>query len=128
MVWKIIDYAPNYEISDTDIIRNRKTGKILKTRPSKDGSDIVVLCDDRYRMEKRIAPLMIRLHGIPPKCANRLYVPVVVNRDGVRREFDTIVAAANFLASQVYYSEDYMKYKMHRRETEIFGWTINYLR
>ena len=128
MVWKVIDCAPNYEISDTGIVRSRKTGKIKPTRPSKDGSNIVVLYNDNRRMEKRIAPLMFRLHGIPTKLKRASYVPVSVSLGDTRRDFDTITAAADFLASQVYYSDHYLRHKMHCREKEIFGWTINYPR
>ena len=36
-MWKIIDFANNYEVSDQGQVRNRTTGKILKGRESKSG-------------------------------------------------------------------------------------------
>lgn len=30
MIWKICERYPNYEISDTEIIRNAKTQKVIK--------------------------------------------------------------------------------------------------
>lgn len=36
-MWKVIDFASNYEISNKGEVRNRTTGKILKGRESKSG-------------------------------------------------------------------------------------------
>ena len=36
-MWKVIDFASNYEVSDKGQVRNRTTGKILKGREYKSG-------------------------------------------------------------------------------------------
>lgn len=44
-MWKTIENFEKYEVSDTGYVRNKRTGRVLKNRPDKDGYSRVELYD-----------------------------------------------------------------------------------
>lgn len=51
-IWRLIKFAPNYEISSNGSVRNIKTGKILKVATNNHGYHLVCLS---YKNKKRTA-------------------------------------------------------------------------
>lgn len=62
MEWKQIEDCPNYEVSSSGCVRNKKTGKILRPSLNKKGKgyQVVILVDANL---KRVSRLVHRLVG-----------------------------------------------------------------
>ena len=56
--WKVIEDFPTYEISNHGRIRNRKTGRILKTNINDKGYEIVCIRKDNRQYTKKIHKLV----------------------------------------------------------------------
>lgn len=52
-MWKPIDEYEKYEVSDDGYIRNKRSGKILKNRPDKDGYSRVELYSDNLKAHSK---------------------------------------------------------------------------
>jgi hypothetical protein len=62
-LWRIVEEARNYEVSNQGRVRNRKTGRILKTTPNSNGRPHVVLMDRHFRVGRNVSKLVERAFG-----------------------------------------------------------------
>lgn len=64
-IWGVITDFPNYEVSTSGNIRNRKTTRILKKQNSGKGYHAVSLCNDGVCVQKKVHRLVVETHIEP---------------------------------------------------------------
>lgn len=62
-LWKTIAEAPRYEVSDKGRVRNKKTTRILKAAPNKQGTPKVDLRDAGFTITRSVRALQERAFG-----------------------------------------------------------------
>lgn len=77
-IWKIIQEAPNYSISNLGQVKNNKTKRILKTQKSEAYERVKITCIDGKPHNKRIHRLVLEAFNPRPNMANL----VVNHKDG----------------------------------------------
>lgn len=125
--WALIGIVNNlYEMNLDGVVRNVETKKILKPQEGRGGKYYNLrfggkttrvclkrLFNSAFDMEYKLRPQKI---------------PVLVRKDGLVYYFETIRAASQFLASKVFYIPHSIGRLMGRREKNIYGYEITYLR
>lgn len=125
--WLPVPDAPNYEISSTGKVRNRKTGKVLKPYTSKRGENIISLSVKSHVKKVSANNLLWLVHGTV-KGRTTIAVPVVIIKGNERRYFETCRKAARFIAARECYSDKAVRYYFRYRRNEAYGWKIIYQR
>lgn len=125
-IWQVIPEAPNYEISNRGVIRNRKTGRILKWIMCKHSKTLRAglrneagesICVTR-------GGLMNYLFGVRGKFQA---LPVHVTRGGCSWYFESCQKCSEWLATKVNYSASAVAHWLVERKAEICGYGITYL-
>lgn len=60
IIWKQIPFEPNYEVSNTGLVRNIKTSKILSQRPAESGYIVSQLSHGKKYMNHRLVMLTFK--------------------------------------------------------------------
>lgn len=89
--FKIIPDAPNYEINREGVVRNRKTGRILKPGIKRQVCFSIDGVKRIYRMPKLLASQIFKLPALKRKKAP---VPVTLSKDDRKFSFKNILSAA----------------------------------
>lgn len=74
-----------------------------------------------------ITNLRWEVFGEIPPFGSRIKKPVIISKDRTTLHFDCHKYAAQFIANEQFYSWYSVVKFFRRRQTQIFGWTINYL-
>lgn len=74
-----------------------------------------------------IINLRWEVFGEIPPFGSRIKKPVIISKDNTTLYFDCHRHAAKFIATEQFFSYHYIYSSFSRRQTHIFGWTINYL-
>lgn len=125
--WLPVPDAPNYEISSTGKVRNRKTGKVLKPYTSKKGDNVIALSLKNHVRRVSVNNLLWLVHGTV-KGRTTIAVPVVITKGNERRYFESSREAARFIAARECYTDKAVRYYFRYRRNEAYGWKINYQR
>lgn len=125
--WALIGIVNNlYEMNLDGVVRNVETKKILKPQEGR-GGKYYNLCIDGKSTRVCLKRLFNSAFDMEYKLRPQK-VPVCVRKGGRAYYFETIRAAAQFLAPKLFYSRDHIARLMGRRQKEIYGYEITYLR
>ena len=135
--WLQIPCAPKYEINRHGIVRNIKTGRIIKPWIPKGRTNdkqvfLRIKTGDRKAKSFHVSGLLYYVHGIIPKrkTPSRIVVPVIVSHGNNERYcFDSMRQAAKFLATRIPLTAGRIHVVLcTKRPKEIYDWKINYQR
>ena len=135
--WLQIPCAPKYEINRHGIVRNIKTGRIIKPWIPKGRTNdkqvyLRIKTGDRKAKSFHVSGLLYYVHGIIPKrkTPSRIVVPVIVSHGNNERYcFDSMRQAAKFLATRIPLTAGRIHVVLcTKRPKEFDGWRINYQR
>ena len=123
--WKAIpSTGGRYEIAIDGAIRNAATKKVMGE--FRDGSYVYVsLFVDGKPRHFPVKALYAEVYPAEYRRRARS-IKVQLSRDGAYFHFDTIKACAKFLTKRVFFCEDVIRKKMHRREHDLFGYCAKY--
>lgn len=122
-----IPNATRYEISGAGIIRNVKTGKVIKWRHLPCGTKQTNLInDDGKKIIVTLPYLLWLIHG--KIIAKKMPVAVSADKGTRHLRFDTLTACAKFLATVTHLKIGGAYYHLARRHTLIADWHIHYFK
>ena len=115
-------YGDRYEVSPSGIVRNRLTKRKLKLQP--DGC--YRLWDGKTNKDRSKTSLIYEVYDVDKrKCSPA--VPVILSKGNFRQYFETLTAAAKFLAPLVYLTFGGVRRYLKQRQREIYGYKITYV-
>ena len=121
----VIPQAPNYEMNSSGVVRNIKSGKILKWHTAPHGFLAMTLGSGKSKVCVSLPNLLWLLHGnITHRKA--LTVPCAAEKGTRYLRFDTITACAKFLASVTHLTFGGAYFHLTRRKSHIADWHISY--
>lgn len=125
--WIQIPQAPIYEINSNGIIRNSRTGKIIKWQIAPYGNKQTTLKpgNGSKKITVSLPSLMWLLHG--KIIAKKKPIPVTVEKGTRTLRFNTLNDCAKFLANVTHLTHGGAYYHLTRRHTIIADWHIRYL-
>ncbi len=125
MAFEIIPQAPNYELSETGVLRNRRTKYKLKWSIAPYGDKFTVLRHEGKKVKVHLPSLLWQLHG---RCISKRAPIAVSIKKGTRSlRFDSLSSCARFLPTVTRYTFNGVWTKLMRRHTQIADWEIRYI-
>lgn len=122
-----IPYALRYEVNCLGILRNRKTGRIIKWCLSSNGSKNATVIDDHgKKISVTLSNLLWLVHG--KLVSKSLAIPVTIQKGYRRLRFDSLRQCVSFLANVTNRKEAGIWTHLVRRHKSIDDWTISYFR
>lgn len=120
----VIPQAPLYELNSRGVLRNRKTGKILKWTISPSGSKAVTLCYNGYKTCATLPNLLWQIHG--RIISKKAPVPVTLKHGTRTLRFDSCRQCSYYLATYHGLSQKACQSRLVRRCKRIGGWDVHY--
>ena len=125
MLWQTIPQAPDYEINHQGVVRNRKTGYILKWQEHcSNHFKQITLRTGGKKICLTLPNLMWQLFG---RRSPKTPIPVSVSNGNRRKFFDSCRACSFFLAQDAGISQAAVWNRLARRKNLIGNRRINYL-
>ena len=124
--FEIVPQAPRYEMNSMGIMRNRKTGRILKWQVRKSGNKIMTLRNDKTKVHISQYSLLWFLFG--KITAKKAPVTTFITKGTRTLRFDSLKQCAMFLEKVTPLSSAGVCNHLWRRHTKIADWNIRYQR
>ena len=121
-----IPQAPRYEINSWGVLRNRKTGYILKWRTYAHGQKAMALNVGGKKITVSKFSLLWLLHGKIK--AKRPPMAVSISKGTRTMYFDSLNQCAKFLATVTRFHHGGVWYYLRARRNKIADWDIQYVK
>lgn len=112
-----------YEFNDKNQLRITKTKHLMRFY----SKNLYHVCTATGRKYISIANLRWEVFGEIPPFNSHVKKPVIISKGLTTRYFDNRLSAAKFIAATEFYSPNFIRQLFVQRQTQIYGWTINYL-
>ena len=107
-----------YEMNKAGVVRNAKTKKKL--------TPVFHLKLNGKVTSVTIQSLFWEVFGQKKVFGRFRRCPVVAEKNGVRRTFDSLTACSKFIGEKEHYSRHGVMHHLNKREKFVYGWNINY--
>lgn len=112
-----------YEFNKKNLLRVANTKHLMRLYPK----NLYLVRTVTGRKLISITNLRWEIFGEIPPFGSRIKKPVIISKDNTTLYFDCHKHAAKFIATEQFFSHYYIDRLFSRRQTQIYGWTINYL-
>lgn len=124
--FEIVPQAPNYEMNPQGVMRNRKTGRILKWQVHEHGHKKMTLRNGKTKVCISQCSLLWLLFG--KITAKKAPITTFISKGTRTLRFDSLRQCAMFLGKVTPLSSAGVCNHLWRRHTKIADWNIRYQR